>query len=321
MTSFLHTVWESVAETLPDARDDGVELAIHQHDEVLDPYMAVEVASRSTEREAGPVEKVRKVRQEKRGFHPERRPEISGMEHRYLPPGTMKEYWEQFRAHDGLGQVSFSLFWRTWKVEFPFLHFRSVSSHAQCSCCLHHRLLMKELSPYIFARQKQSELYSEHLMSQYRDRQAYWAMRASSRLRTLGVITLIQDGMDQAKFMWPRGAALRAKDLATLIRPRLAITGVLAHGWGVLLCISTPEVRKDSSSSAELFLHALTRLSRLGLRLSDTIVNLVADNTSRELKNSTTLRVLTALTQRRASGRQRKLFIDVYCSRAHYQGS
>ena len=56
--------------------------------------------------------------------------------------------------------------------------------------------------------------------------------------------------------------------------------------WSLPLSVSTGETKKDSSMMAELVCHMLTRLERLGLRLSDTVLRLVSDNASRELKNS-----------------------------------
>ena len=92
----------------------------------------------------------------------------------------------------------------------------------------------------------------------------------------------------------------RGKDLATLIRPKLGIVGIIAHGFGVAFTVSNPQHAKDSSCMAEIFCHMLTRLERQGVRLSDTVVHLISDNTSRETKNSTTLRLLSCLVQQRA---------------------
>lgn len=263
----------------------------------IDPYMLVALPVADAADTMGPGQKVRKAKELALGSQGAPRPDGSEAEPRFLPPGCMKEYWEQFQAHDGQSPVAFSTFWRVWRTEFGHLRFRRESSHAACSSCLHHRLLLRELSPYVVARKRQAQLYHTHLLAQYRDRQVYWSLRGSSRLRVYGHVVLIQDGMDQAKFMFPRGEALQAKDLSTLIRPRLSITGVLAHGWSLLLAVSTPETKKDSSSSAELFCHMLTRLQGLGVRLCDTVIHLFSDNTSRELKNATTVRLMTALTQ------------------------
>lgn len=240
---------------------------------------------------------VGKVRKYKKGLnlHVERRPEISGLEVRYLPPGNMSEYYEQFKGMEGTQSASFAVFWRTWRVEFGHLRFRPVSSHSQCSSCLHHKILLRELCPYIHARQHQAALYHAHLMSQYRDRQTYWSLRGSSRLRVLNQITVIQDGMDQCKFMWPRTPLVRAKDLSLMNRPKLSIVGSIAHGFSLLFAVSNMDHPKDSSSMTEIFAHMLTRLSAIGVPLRDTVVHLVSDNTSRETKNNTTLRFLAGL--------------------------
>ena len=162
MTSFLQTIYDSVAETLPDVKDDGVETALHLTEDGSDPYaVAMDLQTEA------PVGKVRKY---KKGLklHVERRPEISGLEVRYLPPGNMSEYYEQFKGMEGTQSASFAVFWRTWRVEFGHLRFRPVSSHSQCSSCLHHKILLRELCPYIHARQHQAALYHAHLMTDKR---------------------------------------------------------------------------------------------------------------------------------------------------------
>ena len=92
---------------------------------------------------------------------------------------------------------------------------------------------------------------------------------------------------------------MRSKELSTMNRPKLSITGCIAHGFSLCFAVSNANHPKDSSAMAELFGHMLTRLSRLGVRLSDTIVHLVSDNTSRETKNNTLLRLLTVLVHHR----------------------
>ena len=99
--------------------------------------------------------------------------------------------------------------------------------------------------------------------------------------------------------MYPRSTLMRSKELSTMIRPKLSITGCIAHGFSLCFAISNANHPKDSSAMAELFGHMLTRLSRLGVRLSDTIIHLVSDNTSRETKNNTLLRLLTVLVHHR----------------------
>ena len=289
-----------MAECLPDVKDDlGLDTSQYKAEETgCDPLITVKMQGAT------------RTRKFKKGLkvHVERRPENSGLEIRWLPPGCMQDYFEQYKAIEGHQAAAFSTFWKTWRTEFDHMKFRPVSSHAQCSVCLHHRVLLKELAPYIYARKRQAEHYSRHLMMQYRDRLVYWSLRGSSRLRTIGHICIIQDGMDQFKFSFPRTPLVRAKDLSTLIRPKLGIIGILAHGFGLGFTVSNPQHPKDSSCMAEVFCYMLTRLEKQGVKLANTVIHLIADNTSRETKNSTTLRLLSCLVQRRCLSVFRNFF-------------
>ena len=52
--------------------------------------------------------------------------------------------------------------------------------------------------------------YREHLHSQYCDRSVQWALESSSREPSSGIVVLLLDGMDQAKFRLPKHPGLRA---------------------------------------------------------------------------------------------------------------
>ncbi|CAK9000170.1 unnamed protein product [Durusdinium trenchii] len=216
----------------------------------------------------------------------------------------MKEHWETMQSLDGREKVSFSCFWRTWHVEFPHLKIRAASSHSQCSTCLKHKVLVRDLSNHLAARQAQQQLLQHHLMAQYRDRQVYWSLRGASRLRSAQQITVIMDGMDQCKFSFPRSGAMASKELCNLNRPRLQVTGAIVHGYGLYFFVSSFDHCKDSSASCEIFAHLLTRLKQRGLDLSTCHINLQSDNTSREVKNNTLLRFVSACVSHRliASG-------------------
>ena len=127
----------------------------------------------------------KRPRKRKKGLqlHPERHPDVSKLEIRYLPPSTMKEHWETMQSLDGREAVSFGTFWKTWHREYPHLQIRPASSHTQCTNCIRYKLMIRQLSNHLCARQNQQELLNKHLMAQYRDRQVYWALRGSSRLR------------------------------------------------------------------------------------------------------------------------------------------
>ena len=291
IVSYLQSLYDSVAETLPDIRDDpGVETS-------LDTGALKDVDSYSaelTENKGAVVKMKTRKRKMSLKLHPERHPDVSGAEVRYLPPGVMRDYWETMQS-SGHGNASFKTFWEVWHVEFPHLRFRPTSSHAQCSTCLHHKLLIRELCHHVAARRKQSNLLVEHLAAQYRDRLSYWAMRGSSRLHYHTNLVVIVDGMDQCKFSYPRSVLFRGKDLSTMVRPKLHIIGILAHGWGLCFAISGHDFPKDSSVMTELLANLLTRLAADGVRLQMCNLHLQSDNTSREIKNSTLMRFLSAL--------------------------
>ena len=181
-------------------------------------------------------------------INPERREE----EERCLPPGTMRDIWEQMAASDKeQNKVSFAQFWRIWKAEYPHLKFRASSSHSLCSICLRHKILIREMGGHLKARNAQRDLFNLHLQRQYSDRCEYWRMRAGSRMRSADVCLII-DSMDQAKFAYPRSDVYRSKDLATLQRPRAHITGIICHGHFLLFSVSAQDLPKDSTTMIEL---------------------------------------------------------------------
>ena len=304
VTSYLETLYMSVAETLPDIKDDGIETVLTPDvaKEPPDAYVEALTAAGSSQIPASACtsSKPSNQKQRKRKFgldlHVERQPANSGQPVKHLPPGCMRDYFDQFRALDEVDNcISFKTFWKCWKVEFPHLRFRPVSSHSQCNECVHHKLMLRELGHFLLAKKQQSDLYRAHLLAQYRDRQEYWQIRASSRLRATGQLVVILDGMDQCKFAYPRSPLTRAKQLSTMIRPKLHVVGALMHGFSMTLAISNHDHPKDSSVMTELLCHLLTRVSRQ-VRLQDHYVHVVSDNTTRETKNNTTLRLLSALT-------------------------
>lgn len=294
VVSFLLTLYESVAETLPDVKDvDGVVQLAHEQSAEVDPYASSIMEGHQNQRLPSTIKPKAKTR--KRKFGMEVRAEDCKSEVRFLPPGTMKEHYEVMISQDGFRKISFKCFWQTWVTQFPHLKMRSESNHVQCAACLHHRLLIKEFCNHVAARQKQTLLLKEHLASQYRDRVTYWQLRGSSRLSFTTRLVVMIDGMDQCKFTYPRSAVCRSKDLSTLQRPRLHVVGILAHGFGLMFAMSGHNHPKDSSAMSELIVHLLSVLKRKHVRLDKLHLHVMADNTSRELKNSTVLRLLSML--------------------------
>ncbi|CAK9087504.1 FO synthase subunit 1 [Durusdinium trenchii] len=173
-------------------------------------------------------------------------------EERHLPPGCMKDHYETFRTLTGPNAASFKTFWKVWHEQFSFLKFRPTSSHAQCSACCRHKLLIRGLSNHLAARKFQIKLLGEHLLNQYRDRQIYWSLRGQARLKPSMSLVAIIDSMDQMKFQYPRTPLAYSKDLSALIRPKLHLTACIAHGFSLMFFVAKHNHPKDSSLMAEI---------------------------------------------------------------------
>ena len=142
-------------------------------------------------------------------------------------------------------------------------------------------------------------MYTRHLERQYRDRSEYWALRAQARMGQLlpnGEFTLncIVDGLDHGKMRFPRTSCLCSKDYSSFVRPALDLTAAICHGRSVHLMASQPFICKDSSLTADITMHVLHTAS-LQVDLRSCAFHLQADNTVRETKNNTTLRLLSIL--------------------------
>lgn len=138
------------------------------------------------------------------------------------------------------------------------------------------------------------------LKRQYLDRCEYWSGRSQSRLRNLlpngnQLVQLILDGLDHSKMKVPRLSSLTSKDFSSFNRPNLDLTCCLCHGWGVYLFTSMPFMPKDSNLMSDAMLCVLNSLARNGLDLRSVDLRLQSDNTVRECKNNTLLRVAGGL--------------------------
>lgn len=310
VVSFLRGVYESIAETLPDVRDDawedGAELtegcmSVQLPQLEPDPHSQA-MGDPNVDSKLMPKPKARGIQVKRRGLsmNRERRPE-NGYEKRWLPPGHIKDYYDQFlsspsgRIYGNGKKIAFSTFWRIWHEEYGMiLQFRPTSSHALCSTCCRHKLLIKGFAGHLKARQAQITHYANHLHSQYCDRLCYWDLRAQSRLQgSMGILCIV-DAIDQCKFQYPRSDMFRSKELQGLNRPKAHIVGAILHGHSVIFSVSPSDLRKDANSSIELVAYCLQALSRK-VNLRRVTFHLQSDNTSREVKNNHMIRFLASL--------------------------
>ena len=151
--------------------------------------------------------------------------------------------------------------------------------------------MIRHLSHHLRARTQQQTYYWEHLRAQYADRLVYYDLRSKSRSHDGRNICVIQDGLDQSKVAIPRSSWQKGKEYASLNRPKLHVSLTLVHGFFLLWTISNPDTQKNSDASVETLCHALHLLqSKHGVVLSQTHLNIQADNTVREIKNNHCLR-------------------------------
>ena len=180
------------------------------------------------------------------------------------------------------------------------LAIREVSQHSKCSTCTRHKALLKRLSGDRVRHQCQMAQFGQHLALQYADRVEYWKARSESRMKEIlsdGLlhVSAIADGMDHGKYAVPRHTIFSSKEFQGFQRPVLDATAIICHGYSVSIYLSQPITSKDSSFSFEAIMHTLDQLAAGGIDLRRVCLQLQADNTTREVKNNTTIRGMGAL--------------------------
>ena len=182
--------------------------------------------------------------------------------------------------------------------------FRTKRLHLECSVCQRHRLLLRGFSQHVKARAEQAAHYDQHLRAQYRDRVRYWGIRSESRMHG-GTIAAIIDGMDMAKFAYPRHPTMGEKQWANFTRPRAHICGVKIHGYGMFFSCSRADCAKDSNFHVELLCKTLTLVKRhFNLDFSKLHLHVQSDNCVRETKNNSVARWCSLLTSRGQGSKQ-----------------
>lgn len=181
-----------------------------------------------------------------------------------------------------------------WASHFSFMRFRKGSSHAVCSECIKHKMIIQGLGHHLLARKMQMSLLYSHLAGQFQDRCRYWKKRGLARARGLDIV-IISDGMDQGKFSLPRHPTMKAKQFDSWNRPRLHVAAAIAHGWCLNFYVSEGNLCKDSNTSIEILASTLTDLKRAGCDLANARVTFQADNTCREVKNGFVMRWASTL--------------------------
>lgn len=182
---------------------------------------------------------------------------------------------------------------------------RPSSQHSKCSLCVRYKLILKRLKRNIPARAAQMSILRSHLAKQYADRTVYWAARAESKMGHkpdgTQVIAVTIDSIDHSKFAVPRSQCMSSKSFAQFIRPCLGVTMAIIHGHCTLIFVSEPHLPHDSSWTSEVIAFSLNVLREQYPHIDyrKCHVSLHGDNSSKELKNNSVLRLLSGLTSTR----------------------
>ena len=85
-----------------------------------------------------------------------------------------------------------------------------MSRFSQCTICQQLTGQISDRNLSMEAKLSAIKIYRQHLHDQYVDRSACWALQDLSRDPLSGVLVILLDGIDQAKFSIPRDKGLRA---------------------------------------------------------------------------------------------------------------
>ena len=147
-------------------------------------------------------------------------------------------------------------------------------------------------------RMEAARALKDHYREQYLDRCIYWSTRWASRSGQ-DVICIIIDSPDKTHFAWPRWPWSRSpKLLDGIIRPRLAVTGVLAHGYFGALHFADENVTHGADAFCEVLMLTLVRVSKLCRELGKPFPKhlvIQSDNTVAQAKNGIVTMFLASL--------------------------
>ena len=186
-----------------------------------------------------------------------------GVQRRYLTRASLRSLYfmmvatlnDQDESEDKM--PSLRTIYRTWATSGRrFLRFRKESQHAECKECFAYREKMNKKAVPVASRIDLAREWRLHLRATYHDRLIYWWCRYASR-HSMDVLTIIIDSMDKAKLAWPQYPwAVKDKALDGIRRPRLVLTGAIAHGYTTHLYLA----HENLSHGASAFCDVLSRL-------------------------------------------------------------
>jgi hypothetical protein len=224
---------------------------------------------------------------------------LPSLAQRYLPHCELHDLYWLFSAAwevqtsrrpelQGISCPSYSTFRRRWGRWKGILTIRPATNFAQCQTCFE---LTKGMNSRQLDWQKRTQAARDlkaHYSHQYLDRCIYWSCRFASQTDQ-NVLCIIIDSMDRAKLAWPRFMHDRApKWLEKIIRPKLVLTGAMAHGWCTCLYTHHESLPHGANLFCEVLCQTVERVYQIsrtsGRRFPQHLV-VQSDNTVAQAKN------------------------------------
>ena len=161
---------------------------------------------------------------------------------RELPPGNWAQIYvlyQSFCLSQDLDCASRATFYNVTKEWRRALRFRPFSKHSLCTTCDRLKSKMRHAKDFV-AHASAADSLLGHLRMTWECRQAYWNARELSRSHH-DVLCLIFDGYDKSKPVfprWPHGQLPKHPTFERLNRTHVAVSAILAHGYGCFVFLS-----------------------------------------------------------------------------------
>lgn len=198
---------------------------------------------------------------------------------------------DELSHHAGAKMPSRRTFSRTWYGSWSkVLRLKFPSEHSCCQTCFELREKTYRTWAPLHEKLQYARLWRNHLRDQYMDRVIYWNLRFLSRRFDSTVLVIIIDSMDRKKAVWPKYDFNRKPhEIESLKpRPRMTVTGGIAHGWCTGIFIAQETMSHGSNAYVEVLCQLLDKVAEIcrvqGRRFPVHLV-LQADNTVAQTKN------------------------------------
>ncbi|CAH1242494.1 Hypp6767 [Branchiostoma lanceolatum] len=215
----------------------------------------------------------------------------------WLPYRTRKQgVYHQYRQEKALEMEPYcskQTFYNMWNEMHDNVFIKKSSLFTKCKKCVQlERKLERTRIPR--KRLQIQDRRRAHLDRQMRERLNYYRRREAAHRNPNRYLSLIIDGMDQAKTYLPHFVGPKSKDMASTDLMKVHVSGIISHGHGIKATYTDVfEYKHDSNLTINLLLKMLYRLSKRGPL--PPILYVQADNCFRENKNRFMLAFLDLL--------------------------